>query len=432
VPTTTGQSIDDVLASLITFLAFAYLLILLVGWLKRSRPELKIHAPVAVAFVYRVLAAGGVSLLPIAGTLRGGDEEVFLGFGGELGRTGLGSGEWESALTTNLPEFVVAVQTLLLDSPEFAMRITQAGIAVAGLVFLAVAVHELAGPRAALLTAWVLALEPANVFFSTLVHKEANMILAGGLVAFGGASIWKRPEPIRLLPMIAGCLVAVATRPYAGWFLIAASAAIILHAALRARLEASFRSLILVAIVVLFGAIAAPTVLEASTDESLTRLQVSQGANVADQEANLALEEVDFSTRGAIVTNLPIRIRDMLFRPYPWQLGSTSQQLAVAGSIVFLTALALLLLQLWRSRGAIMARAGPFVYLAIFLLIAYSLSVGNAGTAFRYRTHILMIGLGMLVVVWFVGARASEQERTKPKSLRPELERWGRAAPVAD
>src|SRR2546430_1478766 len=82
-------------------------------------------------------------------------------------------------------EIVVADQILALDSPENALRTVQAAIAVAGLALLAVAVYELAGAHAARIAAWVLAFEPASIFFSTLLHKEPNMMLAEGLVAFG-------------------------------------------------------------------------------------------------------------------------------------------------------------------------------------------------------------------------------------------------------
>ena len=71
------------------------------------------------------------------------------------------------------------------------MRITQLTISVLGLMLLAVAVYELAGRRAALVAMWLMAIEPTNVFFSTYLHKEPNMILASGMVAFGGAMIWK-------------------------------------------------------------------------------------------------------------------------------------------------------------------------------------------------------------------------------------------------
>jgi hypothetical protein len=51
----------------------------------------------------------------------------------------------------------------------------------------------------------------------------------------------------------------------------------------------------------------------------------------------------------------------------------------------------------------------------MFLLVAYSLSAGNAGTGFRYRTHIVTLSLAMLIVLrsdylsrtsrWPAGAR---------------------------
>jgi hypothetical protein len=44
----------------------------------------------------------------------------------------------------------------------------------------------------------------------------------------------------------------------------------------------------------------------------------------------------------------------------------------------------------------------------LFLLTAYSLSVGNAGTGFRYRTHIVELGIAVLVVLREHALRARE------------------------
>ena len=48
-----------------------------------------------------------------------------------------------------------------------------------------------------------------------------------------------------------------------------------------------------------------------------------------------------------------------------------------------------------------MSRAGPLLYVAAGLLVAYSLSAGNAGTAFRYRTHVVVVATAALVAVRF-------------------------------
>jgi hypothetical protein len=393
----TDQQIHDFLAEVLTLGVVAWALYLLLRWLRRSRPDLAIGTPIGVAIGLRVLAAFGVSATGVGSTLRGGDELGFFAVSQQISHTPFLGTQWTDALTGRLYEFVFAGQILALDSTQTVLRITQAGIAVAGLVLLATAVYELAGRRAALIAAWLLAVEPANIFFSTLLHKEPNMLLAGGLVAFGGACMWKSAKVQYLWPIMLGCLIAVATRPYAGWFLIAAGAAITLHVGIRARTQGA-RSLTLVAVVVLLGAISAPTILKASTHENLRSLQQSQNAN-ASGNSNLKLEQVDFSTRGAIITNLPKRIVDVLTRPYPWQIGNTSQQLGLLGTIFAWTCFWLLLLEIWRARGHIMERAGPLIYVGFFLLIAYSLSAGNAGTAFRYRTHIVGLALCALIVL---------------------------------
>jgi hypothetical protein len=419
------QTIHDTLAGLVTLCAVGWALWLLLRWLRRTRPELRIGTPVAVAAGLRVLAAIGVSATGIGSTLRGGDEVFFLSGAHQIANTQFLSSLWTHALTGSLYKFTFATQIWSLDSPDLVLRITQAGLAVAGLVLLATAVYELAGPRAALIAAWLLAVEPSNVFFSTLLHKEPNLLLAGGLVAFGGACMWKTAKLKYLWPIALGCVIAVATRPYAGWFLIAAGAAIALHVGVRSRTE-GVRGLTLVAVVVLLGAVSAPTVWEASTHESLQKnLQTSQSANASDTSSNLSLEEVDFSTRGAIIVNLPKRIVDVLARPYPWQLRNTSQQLGLIGGIFAWTVLWLLVLELWRGRGQIMDRAGPFVYLGAFTLIAYSLSAGNAGTAFRYRTHIVAMAVCLLVVLRWLRTHPAEV----PEPVRAPGARIPRATP---
>src|SRR5207245_1418904 len=129
--------------------------------------------------------------------------------------------------------------------------------------------------------------------------------------------------------------------------------------------------------------------------------------------SNLKLERVDFSSKEAIVFNLPRRIRDVLIRPYPWQLEDVSQGFGLIGTAVAYVAIVLLLWTALENRGRLMERAAPLWYLAFFLLIAYSLSTGNAGTGFRYRTHLLTIAICILVVL---RARREAAPAREPRS----------------
>lgn len=406
--------------ALVTGLVSVYGLWLLVSRLRRHRPELAIGRPILIAFGLRVTLLSVLSLTQLAPTLRGGDEILFVDQARAVAEGRSGAGDWYYLLRHQLHEWVFAVQIELMSSPEFAMRVTQVAIATVGLALLATAVHDLAGRRAGLVAAWVLAIEPTGIFFAGLLHKESLMMLAEGLVAFGGAALWTRGRLTALLPMAAGCLVAVGTRPYAGWFLIAASAAITLHGSARGLARGSTRGVALLSGVVLLVAVTAPTVWHATSDRELETLQTSQDANASD-DSNLQLERVDFSTRGAVIRNLPTRVRDILLRPYPWELGNASQRLGLVGTTFLAVGFfGFFLPAILRGRGHILRRAGPLAYLLAFLIAAYALAAGNAGTGFRYRTHIVGVGI-CLAVVMRAGQRRSVRavELGPPRPARP-------------
>ena len=115
--------------------------------------------------------------------------------------------------------------------------------------------------------------------------------------------------------------------------------------------------------VALIAFLATPTLLSVTSKSSLQRLKQSQGFTTGAQAAtntggsnadNLALEPVDFSTRGAVIRNLPRRMFDLVFGPYPWQLGDISQRFGALGSLVALTALFMLIGYAWQSRGSVL------------------------------------------------------------------------------
>lgn len=374
--------------------------------LRRGRPELDIATPIAVGFGLRLLAAAALSATGLEATLRGGDEETFLAFAGFLADDPIGQGFLPHA-PYQLHTVLFALEIKYGGFGEGAIRVFQVGIALIGVLLILAAVYDLAGPRAARIAAWVLALEPASIFFNSGLSKEPLMVLAGGLAIYGGTRIWRHLDLSGVLLIGFGCLIAIETRPYAGWFLISGCALLILHAALR-RLDRPMRAMPLVYGVAIAAFIAAPTIIQATSEENLKRLQASQDYSTREEakesstganEDNLALEKVDFSTREAVFSNLPKRMVDVVTRPYPWQLGNASQQLGAAGSLVALTGFVLLLSALWRCRGRVMSVAGPMLYPLVFLLMAYALSAGNAGTGFRYRTHLVTLALAMLIVL---------------------------------
>jgi hypothetical protein len=413
----------------ITALAVALLLVLLLRVLRRRRPTFSIALPLAVGYLLRLLVIAGVSATGLGSSLRGFDESTFMTEAHQIALLPWTSSQWlPTAHTSFLHILVFAAQLKLLGSAEAALRITQVGISLAGAVLIAAAVYDLAGARAARLTAWLLSLEVASLFFNSLLHKEPNMELATGLLVFGGAQVWRKLELKGVALMGFAGLLGLGTRHYVGWFLFACAILVTLHAALR-QMGGSLRSLPVIYAVAGIVFVATPAVLELTSRQSLQKnLQTLQtgetttsSGNGSPNGNNLALEQVDFSTRGAVITNLPLRIRDVLFRPYPWQVGDLNQALGVAGSLIALTCWFLLIRYAFLVRGDVFRRAGPLLYPFFFLLVAYALAVGNAGTGFRYRTHLVTLGLAAMVVLRDAAAEPAFRKVSIFTPARPDV-----------
>jgi hypothetical protein len=429
---TTVISIECVV---ITALAVALALAALLRTLRKSRPGMAIGKPIAVGYGLRLIVVAGVSLTGIGSTLRGGDEVTFMTEAHQIAALPWTSGQWFPwNHSSYLHVIVFAAQLKLLGSPEGAIRITQIGIALAGALLLATAVYDVAGPRAARLAMWLLSLEIASLFFNELIHKDPAMELASGLLVFGGVKVWRKIELRGLLLMVLGGLIALGTRHYVGWFILASALLLTFHAALR-QLGGGLRSLpvIYAAAAIIF--VATPVLLQASSSSSLQQnLQSSQDSNATSTKGNgnangnnLALEQVDFSSRGAILSNLPLRIRDILLRPYPWQMGDLNQALGVGGSIVALAIFFLLIRFAILCRGEVIARAGPFLYPFFFLTVAYALAVGNAGTGFRYRTHLVTLAIAAMVVLREAVLLRRKVESPLSSGIEPASQPEGRA-----
>ncbi len=434
----------DVQCVVLAALLVSFGLTLALRRLCRTRPDLTIGAPLTVGVGLRWAAIAGVAATGVGQSLRGVND--FVQLSREVAASSFDSGLWFPSEAHRLHEIVFALQIKVADVPDGALQVTQVGIAMLGILFIIAAIHDLAGHGAARMGAWVLALEPASIFFNSFLHREPLLVLASGLVVFGGAKIWAKLELNGVLILGVGCAIALGTRPYAAWFLMTGGLLLILHASLR-QMGQKMRSVPLIYAVLAVIVVAAPAVLAITSQDSLeTNLQNSQDFNTnpnaergAANTSNLSLEAVDFSSRSDLVANLPRRVRDVVLRPYPWQVENTSQQLGAIGTLVVFAMLFLLGRYLRRARGQIFALAAPVLYPGLFLLMAYALSVGNAGTGFRYRTHLVLLGLTALVLLReHVLERGSVEHGAEPTAKRMGFEPVrqdsgvisGRAAPA--
>jgi len=417
---------DPAAGVLVAILFVGVVLIFVSLRLGRTRPGFTIGKALMVAFVLRLLAIVAINATGIGASLRGGDENTFLSLAELVAKSPLGHGDLPHGVY-QLHTVLFALQIKLGFINVTALRVTQAGISLLGYVFMLAATYDLGGRRATRLAAWLLAFEPSSIFFNTEIHKEPLLELAAGLVVFGGAWIWKRLDLRGIFICALGCMIAIETRGYAGWFLACASVLLILHASLR-NMARRGTAVALVYAVVVAAMVVGPTVLAATGGKNLKTLQASQAANAAGigeggtggaNGSNLALESVNVSSRGAVISSLPTKIRELVLQPYPWQLHDSSQMFGAVGTLFAYAILILLIRFGWLNRGQFFGRAGPFLYPLLFEMVAYSVTVGNAGTGFRYRSHLVTLGICAMSVLW---AAARERRAVLPHD-HPEQDR---------
>jgi hypothetical protein len=403
-PTVTASNAAEGL--MLTVLGTGVMLLFALRRLQRSRPAMLIGGALLTAFTLRLLAVVAVNATGIGASLRGPDEFTYLDLAQTLAAQPVGIVDLPHSVYQLMTD-MFAMEIKLGFMNATAIRVVQVGVAMLGTLLMTAAAYDLGGPRAARLTAWLLAIEPSSIFFNSGILKEPMMELAAGIVAFGGVWFWKRLDIRGIIICSLGCLIAIETRAYAGWFMAGAVVMLVLHASLRSMRHTS-RAAPLIYAVVLAAFIAGPTAYAATGGKNLKILQASQAQNasgvgqtIAGQGngANLRLPPVNYSSRTAILTSLPTKIRELLLEPYPWQLHDTNQLFGSVGTLFFYALLALFIRYAWLSRGRVFSRTAPLLYPLLFEALAYSLTVGNAGTGFRYRSHLVTLGIAAVMIL---------------------------------
>jgi len=367
--------------------------------------------PLACAVAVRAALAVLVDSVPVLAATRGPDEVGFALQARQLADGTLSLGSLPASLVGNLHLWWMALQIKVVGGPaDLYLRIGHAALAVAGIAVIAVAVSQVAGAARGKLAAWLLAFEPTSAYFSTILHKEGPMFLGEALVIAGCVRMFTRRDAWSAALMVLGVLVAAGTRPYAAAALAGACGLTAAHAGFRRLGPTGARRLILpagLAAIAVVGLLVGP-----SLSRVFDKLQRSQFANATDG-SNLALAPVDYTSLAGLVTNLPVRAFDVLFRPFPWQVANTSQQLGALGSVVAWTLIAAVIILVIRRPRVALDRVVPMLYVFGALLVAYALSAGNAGTGYRYHSHLVVLLAATFAAV-------------VPRGLAPVLPRLGR------
>jgi hypothetical protein len=390
--------------SLIVGAAVVLVLWWLMGALDGRGHSASVRLPIGAGLLLRLLAVAVAAAVPAIGhKLTSTDEATFLATTKTLAALPLSSSKWLS-MGLHWTEVIPWALTYKLfgDCGTLPLRLEQIGLSLVAVVLISATAGKIGGRRAAVITAWIAALEPSSAYFGGLLHQESLCMVGEALLLGALVDAWVRDNGHwrPLLCALAGLALIFGTRSYLAFF-AAVACMLVLAAAMLQRRVGLGRGLTVLsacaAAVAVAGIFAAPHVVPGSIASLQHQL------NVPYPGANLPLPHATVTSGSGLLKTVVLHSLDLVLRPYPWQTGSAAQKAAVAGTLIWYL-LVLMTLGLTMRQG-LDARLVPALILIVCETVGFALTLVDAGEGFRHRVNLLLIlavPLGVMLDRWWV------------------------------
>jgi 4-amino-4-deoxy-L-arabinose transferase-like glycosyltransferase len=247
--------------------------------------------------------------------------------------------------------------------------------------------HRIVARRAVLLIAYF----PSMILWSSMALKDPVLIM---LLLIGLQVTMALRRDFRLssvLALVAICCAIWLIRFYIVYFFLAGigSSFILFHGS--RRVGAVGRQVVVAILIIgTLGAVG----LTGEFSNGFERLSLENAYAFRRAMASTARSgfghDADTSTMGGALSFLPVGISVLLLSPFPWQMTSFRSILTLPEMLFWWSCIPATVRGLRFALKRELASTGPIVVFATTLCVAYSLSLGNVGAAFRQRSQILV------------------------------------------
>jgi len=125
-------------------------------------------------------------------------------------------------------------------------------------------------------------------------------------------------------------------------------------------------------------------------------------------------DDTDVSTSGGVLAALPVGFLYLIFAPFPWQSGSARQSFTIPEVFLWWAMLPIVVYGLWYTIRQRLRAAFPVLLFTLMMTLAYSIFLGNVGTAYRQRTQIQVF----LFMFFGVGWTLFQEKRADRRLVR--------------
>ena len=383
-----------------------------------------------LAVVARIIVA---TIIFVAGKEEffGGDANTYDIFGqsllaswhGDMYHTARYTGFSNSGATAWGMLYVVAGVYEVVGENRFAIQLINASVGAAAAVAIYYSAQILFNnTRVSRVAALLVAFFPSLILWSSQALKDGLIILALALAILATLRLMEKITPGYVI-VLALCLFALLSLRFYIFYMMSAAVIGSFIMGMKTISAQSFiqRFLAIAAIGLAFtwfGVLrSAGTQLQRYSD-----LKVIQMSRVDQANAGSGFgKDVDVSTTEGALTAIPIGLVYLLFAPFPWDMATLRQSMALPEMLVWWASFPLLVLGVWYALRHRLRQVAPIVIFTTMLTIAYSVFQGNVGTAYRQRSQLLIFYFIFVAVGGVLLKERSEDRRRQAQLAKQEL-----------
>lgn len=231
---------------------------------------------------------------------------------------------------------------------------------------------------------------PQMIFWSSALYKDALVMFCIAVSMLATIRLKRRFAPFDLCVFLAAAGALVFLRFYIFYSILASTLIGFFAGQRRGILSGLLAQIVLVfgVIVLLLSTSVGQEMVQQARFLDLQELQRSRD-DLARAGTGFAVD-ADVSTLPGLLRFLPVGIVYLFFSPFPWTVSNLRQLFSMPDVLLWYALVPSLVRGLYSAVRYRLAHMMPILLFTTALTIAYGAFLGNAGTAYRQRTQIMM------------------------------------------
>jgi len=296
------------------------------------------------------------------------------------------------------------------------------GAATAAVIYHS-AQHLFSNSRVSRVAALLTAFFPSLILWSSQGLKDGLIVMALALAILSTLRLMNRVRTVEVL-VLGCCLFVLLSLRFYIFYMMAAAVIGSFFLGAKAISAQSFAqrfiSVIVIGLALTWFGVLRSANLQFEKYGNLAAVQRSRADMARSADSGFG-KDVDITTSGGALTVIPLGLLYLLFAPFPWQMASVRQGLALPEMVVWWVCFPLLVVGLWYAVKHRLRQISPILIFTTMLTLAYAVFQGNVGTAYRQRSQLLVFYFIFVAVGVVLLKERHENKRTEELRAKQEL-----------